>query len=125
MAAPGPCRIVLAVDGPLARSDVPALCERVRRLLEASGADVVLCDVHGLVDSDAFAIELLARLQLTARRVGARVDVCHASERLGELLAFTGLAEACGLRVEAKRQPEERKQPLGVEEEGELDDAPA
>ena len=125
MAAPGPCRIVLAVGGPLARGDVPALCERVRLLLEASGADVVLCDVSRLANADAFALELLARIQLTARRAGARVDVCHVSERLGALLAFTGLAEACGLRVEAKRQPEERKQLLGIEEEGELDDAPA
>ncbi len=125
MAASGPCTIVLAVGGPLGRTDVPALCACVRDLLEVSGADVVVCDVRGLDDGDALAIDLLARLQLTARRLGARMDVCHASERMVSLLAFTGLAEACGLSVERERQPEQREERLGVEEEGELDDASA
>jgi hypothetical protein len=40
------------------------------------------------------------------------------------LLDFMGLAAVlrCELRVEPRRQPEEREQRLGVQEEGELDD---
>jgi ABC-type transporter Mla MlaB component len=125
MVASGPCTVVVAIRGPLARTEVPALCECVRDLLEASGAEVVVCDARGLVEADAVAIDLLARLQLNARRVGARLDVRHASDRLRDMLAFTGLAEACGLRVEPERQPEQREEGLRVEEEGELDDAPA
>jgi ABC-type transporter Mla MlaB component len=125
MGAFGSSTIVLAVPGPLARTDVPALCDRARELLEESGADLVVCDVRELIDADAFAIDLIARLQLTARRLGARVCVRHASKPLRDLLAFTGIAEVCGLRVELERQPEEGEEGLRVEEEGELDDAPA
>jgi ABC-type transporter Mla MlaB component len=125
MAAFGSSTIVLAVAGPLARTDVPALCERTRALLEESGADLVVCDVRELADADALAIDLIARLQLTARRLGARVCVRHASRPLRDLLAFTGIAEVCGLRVELEGQPEQREEGLRVEEEGELDDAPA
>ncbi|MBA2476920.1 MAG: hypothetical protein H0V40_13310, partial [Actinobacteria bacterium] len=70
MAAPRPSTIVLALGGSLARADLPALCASFRVLLEASEADVVLCDVGALVDVDAAAIDALARLQLTARRLG-------------------------------------------------------
>ena len=125
MAAFGSSTIVLAVAGPLARTDVPALCERAQEQLEASGADLVVCDVRELAEADVCAIDLIARLQLTARRQGARVCVRNPSERLRELLALTGIAEVCGLRVELERQPEQREEGLRVEEEGELDDAPS
>jgi anti-anti-sigma regulatory factor len=117
--------IVLAVGGPLAPADVPAFCERTRELLEESGAELVVCDVRDLSDADALVLDLVARLQLTARRLGARVCVRNASDRLRELLAFTGIAEVCGLRVEPERQPEQREDGLRVEEEGELDDPSA
>jgi ABC-type transporter Mla MlaB component len=123
MGAIGPRTIVLSLGGPLARSDLPALCARVRDLLAASDAELVLCDVSGLLEADAVALDALARLQLTARRLGRRMRLRHASDELGDLLVFTGLAEACGLPVEIEGEAEERKQRLGVEEEGELDDA--
>ncbi len=124
MAAPEPSTIDLALGGRIARSDLPELCERLRLLLETSGAAVVLCDVSGLVDVDAVALDALARLQLTARRLGSRVCFCHASDELVRLLVFAGLAEVCGLRLELQGQAEEREQRLGVEEEGELGDPP-
>jgi ABC-type transporter Mla MlaB component len=116
---------VLAVDGALARADLPGLCARMRALLEATGAELVVCDVGALVGADAVAIDALARLQLTARRLGSRICVRRASPELRDLLAFTGLADLCGLRLELERQAEERKDPLRVEEERELDDPPA
>jgi ABC-type transporter Mla MlaB component len=117
--------IVLAVGGPLAPTDVPAFCERTRELLEESGAELVVCDVGDLTEEDALTLDLIARLQLTAKRLGARVCVRNASERLCELLTFTGIAEVCGLRVELERQPEQGEERLRVEEERELDDAPS
>jgi hypothetical protein len=125
MAARGRSTVVLAVDGALARADLPGLCARMRGLLEASGADLVVCDVSALIGADAVAIDALARLQLTARRLGSRICVRHASPELRDLLAFTGLAELCGLRLELERQSEEREDPLRVEEERELDDPTA
>jgi STAS domain-containing protein len=124
MAASEPTTIVLPVGASLAPADLPALCERARILLESTGADVVLCDVSGCVGVDAVTVDALARLQLTARRMGRRACVRHASRELRAFLGFTGLADLCGLPVELERQPEEREERLHVEEEGELADPP-
>jgi hypothetical protein len=70
---------------------------------------------------DLRTIDLLARLQLVARRHGHELRLVHASPELGELLTFTGLDAV--LCVEPRRQPEEREDAVGVEEEGELDDS--
>ena len=65
-------------------------------------------------------VDALARLQLEARRAGLAVEVHDVPEDLGLLISFCGLDDA--LRVEFRRQPEEREERLGVEEEAELDD---
>jgi ABC-type transporter Mla MlaB component len=125
MAAPRATTTVFTVRGPIARSDLPGLCSRVCRLLERSGADVALCDVDRLVEPDAVAIDALARLQLSARRIGCRIRLRHGSDELHELLAFVGLnsvVPTCGLRLEPGGQAEEREQLLGAEEERELGD---
>ena len=75
------------------------------------------------LDPDALTIDALARLQLSSRRVGLEVRLRHASNELQELLAFVGLDEV--LRLEAGRQPEQREQRVGVEEERELDEPSA
>jgi ABC-type transporter Mla MlaB component len=84
--------IDFAVAGPIARADLPGLCERVCGLLERSRADVAFCDVSG-VDADCVTAEALARLQLAARRHGCRVRLRHASPELLELLEFMGLRD--------------------------------
>ena len=124
MAASEPTTIVFPVGGSLVPADLPALCERARVLLESSGADVVLCDVSGCLGVDAVTVDALERLQLTARRMGRRVCVRHASRELCAFLVFTGLAELCGLALELEREPEEGEERLYVEEEAELDDPP-
>src|SRR5437867_11325436 len=91
MAAVRPSTIVFTIAGPIARSDLTGLCERVRALLELSGAEVALCDVDGLVAPDGVAIDALARLQLAARRAGRRIELRCASGELLELLVFAGL----------------------------------
>jgi len=59
--------LTFAITGPIARADLPGLCDRVCALLEESGAGVALCDVSG-VAVDAVTVDALARLQLAARR---------------------------------------------------------
>jgi ABC-type transporter Mla MlaB component len=92
MAVSAPQPITFAVRGPIARADLPGLCERVCGLLERNAAGVALCDVRG-VDPDAVTIDALARLQLAARRHGCQVRLRHASSELLELLAFMGLTD--------------------------------
>lgn len=83
---------VLIVPGPIADGDAPRLCERLRVLLESSDAEVVVCDVRGLA-ADAVTVDALARLQLTARRLGRRIRLHGSSPELDRLLSFVGLAD--------------------------------
>jgi len=87
-----PQTIAFSIEGPLARADLPGLCERVCGLLERSGAGIALCNVSG-VDSDAVTVDALARLQVAARRHSCQVRLRHASSELLELLAFIGLGD--------------------------------
>ena len=87
--------------------------------MTAPRPSTIVCDV-GALAPDAVAVDILARLQLRARRLGLEIRLRHASSELQELLAFVGLCDV--LRVEAGRQAEQREQRLGVEEERELDD---
>lgn len=81
-----------AIRGPIARDDLPGLCDRVCALLRETGAGVVRVDVGG-VDVDAVTVDALARLQLAARRQGSEVRLRHASGDLRDLVAFMGLAD--------------------------------
>jgi STAS domain len=82
----------------------------------------IVCDVRDAAAS-LRTLAALARLQLAARRVGGEIRLRRASPELRELLDVTGLGEV--LRLEARREPEEREEPLGVEEERQLDDPAA
>ncbi|MGH2573964.1 MAG: STAS domain-containing protein [Actinomycetota bacterium] len=117
-----PSTIVLVIKSPLDRVDITRLSERVRTLLQESDADLVICDVGGLVDPDAGSVDALARLQLTARRLGREVRLHQACGELQELLALMGLSEVlppCAeLPLEPRWQAEEREQAPGVQEEG-------
>ena len=92
MASPAPQTIAFAVWGPIARDDLPGLCDRVCVLLGGSGASVAFCDVSG-VEPDAVTVDALARLQLAARRTGCQVRLRSASDELLELVDFIGLTD--------------------------------
>jgi len=77
--------------GAITRDGIPALCERARRLLGGCDPGPVACDVGALERPDAVTIDALARLQLTARRLGYRVELRRACGELEELLVLTGL----------------------------------
>ncbi len=72
------------------------------------------------LDADLAAVDRLARLQLAAQRRGRTLRLLGVSDELRALLALTGLAGA--LDVEPCGQPEEREDPLDVEEERQLGD---
>jgi len=81
----------------------------------------IVCDLRG-VAADCVTVDALARLHLAARRAGVELSLRDPTTELRELLAFTGLGSV--LRVEPGREPEEREDRLGGEEEGQLGDLP-
>jgi ABC-type transporter Mla MlaB component len=85
-------------------------------------ARTIVCDVAALTQADLDAIELLARLQLVAKRHGYQLRLRDVSRELEDLIVFVGLDPV--LPVEPGRQPEEREQAVGIEEERQLPDSP-
>ena len=95
---PEPRTTVLVVEGPIERADIDALCRTTQRRLEESAADALACDLGALYQADAVTVEALARLCLTARRVGLDFGMLHASPHLEELICFMGLQDVLGDR---------------------------
>ncbi|MFF4043664.1 STAS domain-containing protein [Streptomyces sp. NPDC001816] len=102
---------VLVLPGPVARDEVTGLCDDVRALLEVTGAGVVVCDVGGLGPPGLAVVDLLARLELAARRAGGRIRLRDPDPALHALL------DLVGLRFQMEGEAEQREPPLGVEEE--------
>ena len=92
--APG--TIVPVIGGLLTPSGILGHCERLHLLLEGCSGPVV-CDLGTLDGPDAGTVDALARLQLTARRLGRQVRLRNASSELQELLALMGLCDALPL----------------------------
>ena len=82
--------ISFAVRGPIQRSDLPGLCDRVCALFARAGPAVAFCDVAD-VPADAVTVDALARLQLGAKRAGCTVRLRNASPALLGLVTFMGL----------------------------------
>ena len=108
---------VLVPARPVTRDEVAGLCAEVRALLEATtgagaGAGVVLVEVVGPGPPGLGTVDLLARLQLTARRTGGgRIRLRDPAPALRALL------DLVGLRLEMEGQVEQREPALGVQEE--------
>jgi ABC-type transporter Mla MlaB component len=81
-----------AISGPIARSDLPGLSDRVCGLLNAAGGGVVVCDVNG-VRPDAVTVDALARLQLGASRTGCEIHLRNACDDLLALVDLMGLTD--------------------------------
>src|SRR5690349_6255050 len=97
------------------RADVTAACERLHALAAGGNVDAVACDVSELA-AEVAAVDALARLALVARRLGCPLKVRRASPELRDLVAFCGLSAALGVVGRDGRQPEEREQPVDVQE---------
>ncbi|MGI5402490.1 STAS domain-containing protein [Streptomyces sp. CA-135486] len=89
--------IIVRIAGRVSPADVPRLCEELSARL--SGADVaagvaeVICDVGGLTHPNLAAVNAVARLQLTARRLGGRIRLRDTGPELRVLLDLVGLGE--------------------------------
>ncbi|WP_079102661.1 STAS domain-containing protein [Streptomyces sp. TP-A0356] len=102
---------VLVLAGLVTPDEVARLGNDVRGLLEASGAEVVVCDVSALWPIQLATLDVLARLQLTARRAGGRIRLRDPAPALRALLDLVGLP------IEVEGKIEQREPALGVEEE--------
>jgi hypothetical protein len=113
----------------ITQADIPVVCERLRALIRSSDADEVVCVVSTL-EADLVAVEALARLRLTAGRLGCRLRLRGSSRALEQLLVFCGLCDVLPLEGELGgirwhgRQAEQREPPRGVEKRVEARDPP-
>jgi hypothetical protein len=105
----------LKVPAPIGLADVPALCERAELVLKAGPRAPLDCDVGDVDSPNLVTIEALARVELTAMRLGGDIRLSGASVELLELLALCGLP--IELALEAEGQPEQREEAGRVEEE--------
>ena len=85
------------------------------------GTRTIVLGVGGTARPDAAFVDALARLQLTARRLGYSIELGNVPAELRDLLELMGLGDVfprCEqLPVGMGRQPEQREHPRGVEEE--------
>ncbi len=107
-----PC---LTLPAPIRRADVPALCVSARDLMVGRLGEVLECDVAEVDGPNLTTVETLARVELTARRLGSGIRLRGASVELLEVLALCGLPFE--LVLEAEGQAEQREEARGVEEE--------
>jgi hypothetical protein len=115
----------LVIGGRIGPAAVAGLCERVRDVLRDGGARLIVCDVGG-VAPDATTIDALARVQLTARRLGGRIRLRNACVELRDLIALAGMSDVlplgAPLRFEPRWKAEEGEQAGGIQEEADPGD---
>lgn len=124
-----PDAVVFAVYPPIGRADLGTECDRLADLLRGGAVRTVVVDLAAFTEPDVVVVELVARLQLTAARLGGRIGLVGVGRRLLQLLTLTGLHTVVamssgpqtgtgspGSGVEGGRQAEQREQVLGVEE---------
>jgi ABC-type transporter Mla MlaB component len=88
-----PRTVVLVVHGRVTPDTIAVLCARVRVLLGDPTVGTVTCDLSGVVEPDAVALDALARMQLTARRMGRTIRLRHVQPEMRALLALVGLTD--------------------------------
>jgi hypothetical protein len=84
---------IIEVDAENDPVAIGRLSHLLRTMIERGGGGQVRCDVGGLRVPDLRVVDELARLQLTARRLGSSICLLHARGKLVELLEFTGLLD--------------------------------
>ena len=75
-------------------------------------------DCAQLQAQDARLVNAVARCYLNARRNGAMARLENLDPDMMDLIRLCGLAGVLGL--EPRRQAEQREEPLGIEEEGDV-----
>jgi hypothetical protein len=113
------CGLVPWVARPPTADAVRSLCGPVESYIARSGARLVICDARSLA-ADVPTLDALARLHLTGSRLGCRIRIRGASEALIELAAFLAFDRVLAFQpsgVQPRGQPEQREDPLRVQEE--------
>ena len=87
------------------------------------GRSTFVLDCSAFPGAEIGQVDGLARLQLNLRRRHCELRLANASDVLLDLIDLAGLAGVLG--VEPGGEAEEREEPGGVEEEGELGDPTA
>ncbi|GGZ18835.1 hypothetical protein GCM10010387_09310 [Streptomyces inusitatus] len=85
--------VVVRIQGPVSRDDVPRLCQELSARLTDTGATEAVCEVEALAPADLTAVEALARLRLTAGRHGCRIRLHEPTPELLDLLDLIGLRD--------------------------------
>ncbi|NUK07975.1 STAS domain-containing protein [Streptomyces lunaelactis] len=97
--------IVVRIAGNVTSADVPRLCDELCVQLMDTDATEAICDVGELGRPDLAAVNAVARLQLTARRMGCRILLRNAAPELRALLDLVGLGEAARPIAPARAGP--------------------
>ncbi len=115
-----PSIFALAIDGPIDRADIPDMCDRFRQMVELACPERIVCNVAALRAPDAAVVDALARLQLTARRLGLQMLLIETPSELEALLSLMGLRAVLPLSrpsgVEPRREPEHREEDRRIQE---------
>ncbi|MFI9050090.1 STAS domain-containing protein [Streptomyces sp. NPDC053427] len=100
--------VVWPLTAVLAADDVPSLCARLRTYLSEHPHATVVYDARALsTPPDAATLDALLRLQLTARRLGRTIRLCHVPQALGDVLTLTGLGRRLPAEEGGRAAPEE------------------
>ena len=113
---------LVTLSGRIEPEDAPGLCACVTASAARTDSRSLRYDVAAIEDADVGTVDVLARMALTARRLGRRVALERPRPELSELLELCGLGGSPGSGVEVVGQSEEREVALGVEEEGDPGD---
>lgn len=83
------------VEGPIDRDDIPALCARVTRFIAGidGHGETIVCELTRTVTPTGDTVEALARLQLTALRLGHRLQLGPCCPTLRTMLDHIGFSE--------------------------------
>ncbi len=82
---------------------------------------VMVCDLAQVASADLATVDALCRLRRSVAEMGCALRLRAASAELAELIRLCGLAGV--LPLVDQGQPEQREEPVGVEEEVEPGDA--
>ena len=121
-----PARPVVTLSGRIRPDDALGLCACVCASAARTSGRSLGYDVAGVEAPDVGTVDALARMALTAHRLGRRLELLRPGADLRELLELCGLTAATGSDgsgVEVVGQPEEREVALRVEEERDRGDA--
>ena len=91
---PDDSTLSVRVRSPVRAGDAEQVCRRVGTHLAGGRVAELVCHVEGVADLGV--VEVLVRLELLARRAGARLRVRSAGTGLDELLRLAGLSDAVG-----------------------------